>query len=137
MLKNRLLAIGAVMLLAGISIPIYIGGSFAPLFVVAVSVLCVFLCTVRFFKQKIHYAVAFSAILVAGAVYVLLYRDIFILPYSAFDGKPDVVTGTVTDISVSGCDITVTASEIGIPEATRIRLFTENEIGRASCRERV
>ena len=126
MLKNRLLAIGAVMLLAGISIPIYIGGSFAPLFVVAVSVLCVFLCTVRFFKQKIHCAVAFSAILVAGAVYVLLYRDIFILPYSAFDGKPDVVTGTVTDISVSGCDITVTASEIGIPEATRIRLFTEN-----------
>ncbi len=126
MLKNRLLAIGAVMLLAGISIPIYIGGSFAPLFVVAVSVLCVFLCTVRFFKQKIHYAVAFSAILVAGAVYVLLYRDIFILPYSAFDGKPDVVTGTVTDISASGCDITVTASEIGIPDATRIRLFTEN-----------
>ncbi len=128
MLKNRLLAIGVMLFLTGAAITIYIGGIVLPLCIVAVFVLCILLCTVRFFKQAVRYSAIFMLLPILGAVYVFFFRNVFVLPFSVFDEKTDTVTGTIISVSQSGCDISVTSSAANIPKGTVIRVYSDERL---------
>jgi len=111
--------------LVGTAITVYLGGVFLPLCVVAVFVLCILLCTVRFFKQAVRYSTAFMLLPILGALYVLFFRNVFVMPFSVFHGKTDTVTGTVVSVSQTGCDISVTSSTGSIPNGTLIRVYSD------------
>ncbi len=127
MLKNRLLAIGVTLFLIGIIIAEYSDGAIVLLCLLAVSVLCILLCTVRFFKQNITRAALFALIPIIGAVFLLFYRNIFVIPYSVYDGKTGGQTGTVVSVSTNSYDISVISSTANVPKGTLLRVYTDSD----------
>lgn len=129
MLKNRLLVIGVLLFAIGISVCVFFGGNLLPLVVVLLGVLCIALCSVRFFGKSLNLKViiVFSLLPVIGFAYCALYRNLFILPFNAYTNKLVTVSGTVTDISSYGdslsYDIRVTSSD-SLPSGTVLRIFT-------------
>lgn len=128
MLKNRLLAIGVTLFLLGISISAYSGGTAVSLSLLAVTVLCVLLCTVRFFKRSIKTAAILAVLPLLGAIFLLFYRNIFVLPYTVYDGKNDKQTGTVTSVSSGSFDVSLSSSTAGVPLNTSVRVYSDTAV---------
>lgn len=128
MLKNRLLAIGVTLFLLGISISAYSGGTAVSLSLLAVTVLCVLLCTVRFFKRSIKTAAILAVLPLLGAIFLLFYRNIFVLPYTVYDGKNDKQTGAVTSVSSGSFDVSLSSSTAGVPLNTSVRVYSDSAV---------